>query len=262
VSPTATPVWPPSDVLWKFERSRWRADHYPDVYGDRFDVHNLMLTIEAEVARRGLTHQANLVGAKLSVPLDKAAAAIQTFSADADHSWGLTVGTVDPKLWDAPAMQAVIVFGWEGPLWRKAFKLYNAGDLAGAGAMQNVIATLRAEGSGSLVHVSDTSNYTVQGHKALAVALGLDVGPVRLPLPLVSKKAAKRAAAHVLRVMDEHNARPDFSMLNDNDNKPSSGFDWTGVEQFVIPAAGGLSKPLLMLRTAGGYLMCGLLNIR
>ena len=62
--------------------------------------------------------------------------------------------------------------------------------------------------------------------------------------------------------MDEHNARPDFSMLNDNDNKPSSGFDWTGVEQFVIPAAGGLSKPLLMLRTAGGYLMCGLLNIR
>jgi uncharacterized protein YunC (DUF1805 family) len=228
------------------------------VYGDRFDVFELMHAIEAEIARRGL-EEANLVGAKLSVPLDKATTTIQTFSADAHHSWGLTVGTVDPTLWDAPSMQAVIVFSWEGPLWRRAFDLYDAGDLEGARAMQNVIATMRAEGAGGLVHVSETSNYTVQGHKALAVALGFDVGPVRLPLPLVSSKAAERAAAHVLRVMDEHDARPDFSILKNS--TPSAGFDWTGVEQFVIPAAGGLSKPLLMMRTAGGYLMCGLLNI-
>lgn len=241
-------------------RTFYCADHYPDIYGDRFDVHQLMQTIEAEVALRGLTQHVNLVGAKLSIPLDQASAAVQTFSVDADHSWGLTVGTVDPKLWDAPAMQAVIVFSWEGPLWHKAFDLYNAGDLAGATAMQNTIATLRVEGSGSLVHVSDTSNYTVQGHKALAVALGLDVGPVRLPLPLVSTKAAKRAAAHVLRIMAKHDALPDFSMLTTGDT-PSSAFDWTGVDQFVIPAAGGLSKPLVMLRTAAGYLMCGLLNI-
>ena len=98
----------------------------------------------------------------------------------------------------------------------------------------------------------------LQGHKALANALGFAVGPCRLPLPLVSAEAAARAASHVLSVMDEHDARPDFSIL-----KPSSAdsFDWTGVEQFVIPAAGGLTKPLVMLRAKGGYIMCGLLNI-
>ena len=131
--------------------------HYPAVYGDNFDLYELMRTIEAETVRRGLT-DANLVGAKLSVPLDDATTAINTIGAAADNKWGLTVGTVDPVLWDAPAMQAVIVFSWEGPLWRKAFAAYDSGDIDGARSIQEVISKLRADGSGSLVHVSHTWN--------------------------------------------------------------------------------------------------------
>lgn len=59
--------------------------------------------------------------------------------------------------------------------------------------------------------------------------------------------------------MDEHGTRPDFSILKTSG--ASNSFDWSGVDQYVIPAAGGLSKPLVMLRAKGGYVMCGLLNI-
>jgi hypothetical protein len=142
-------------------------------------------------------------------------------------------------------------------MWRKAFAAYNAGDVNGARVIQGAISKLRAEGSGSLVHASTTSNYTPQGHKALANALGFDVGPCRLPLPLVSAEAASRAAKHVLAVMDEHDARPDFSMLKTT----AASFDWSDIDQHVIPPGGGLTKPLVLLRAAGGYVMCGLLNI-
>lgn len=110
---------------------------------------------------------------ELSVPLDDAASAIKTIGAAADNTWGLTVGTVDPDLWDAPAMQAVIVFSWEGPLWRKAFAAYNSGDVDGARDIQDVISKLRADGAGSLVHVSSTSNYTVQVSTSTLYTRGL-----------------------------------------------------------------------------------------
>ena len=42
----------------------------------------------------------------------------------------------------------------------------------------------------------------------------------------------------------------------------ASGFDWTGVESTVAAAGGGLQKPLLLLRAQGGYLGCGLVDMR
>jgi dihydrodipicolinate synthase/N-acetylneuraminate lyase len=258
--------------------------HYPQVYGDAFDVYELMNDIEAEVARRGLTAP-NLVGAKLSIPLDEAAAAVETISAAPDNSWGLTVGLLDPSLWDSAAMQAVILFGWgacsrpaawparvagpgptrpacaccaEGPMFHKAIAAWEAGDLDGARAAQDEILAMRAEYV-SLNHASTTANYQPQGVKAVANALGFDVGPCRLPLPLVDAGAAERAAAKVLSIMERNDACPDFSMLEVTTEAPT--FDWTGVDVTVVPSGGGLTKPLLLLNTVGGYIGCGLFNI-
>ena len=231
--------------------------HYPQVYGDHFDVYELMNDIEAEVARRGLTAP-NLVGAKLSIPLDEAAAAVETISAAPDNSWGLTVGLLDPSLWDSAAMQAVILFGWEGPMFHKALAAWEAGDLDGARAAQDEILAMRAEYV-SLNHASTTANYQPQGVKAVANALGFDVGPCRLPLPLVDAGAAERAAAKVLSIMERNDACPDFSMLEVTTEAPA--FDWTGVDVTVVPSGGGLTKPLLLLNTVGGYIGCGLFNI-
>eukprot|EP01052_Picozoa_sp_SAG31_P027998 SAG31_NODE_2667_length_5273_cov_2.316776_2_plen_312_part_00 len=41
----------------------------------------------------------------------------------------------------------------------------------------------------------------------------------------------------------------------------SMPFDWTGVEINRIAASGGLKKPVLMLKTHGGYIGCGLFNM-
>ena len=59
--------------------------------------------------------------------------------------------------------------------------------------------------------------------------------------------------------MERNDACPDFSMLEVTTEAPA--FDWTGVDVTVVPSGGGLTKPLLLLNTVGGYIGCGLFNI-
>ena len=46
------------------------------------------------------------------------------------------------------------------------------------------------------------------------------------------------------------------------DHELELDFDWTGVSRTVVTAGGGLSKPLLLLRARGGYIGCGLIDLR
>jgi uncharacterized protein YunC (DUF1805 family) len=66
-----------------------------------------------------------------------------------------------------------------------------------------------------------------------------------------------------------NDAAPGLSLLYSTESllsPPSASgsppsWDWEGVEVTHVKAGGGLSKPLLLLVTAGGYVGCGLFNI-
>ena len=47
----------------------------------------------------------------------------------------------------------------------------------------------------------------------------------------------------------------------EGESRAPEGWSWAGIDVTRVPARGGLSKPLLLLVAAGGYVGCGLFNM-
>ena len=142
--------------------------HYPEIYGDGFNVHELLTAITIRAERAGLT-DANLVGAKLSIGPEPAGALVHALSVSGE-GWGLGVGLLDPaEFWALPAMRSIIVFSWECALWRKAIDAFERGDVEAASAISGRVAAARKAAHGSLQYVTETANYQIQAAKVRAV---------------------------------------------------------------------------------------------